>query len=154
MAIPAVGMNRCVGMAFVTELFLAGVAFHAVQHQALRVLLAFHCQRLTLSVTEHFISPDVEQFHVFRTDFGRWEHTGFGILWQFKFRYRPGRAAVVPDGYRDEQDKYDQSRDYFTAIIHRSSSLPAGLLNQGPEPFGQVLSLFTFDYQCVADKLA
>lgn len=145
MAIPAVGMNRCVSMTFVTELFFAGMAFHAVQHQALRILLALDCQGFTLSVTEHFVSPDVEQFHVLRPDFSSRQYTGFSVLRQFKFRYRPGGAAVVPDGYRDEQDKNDQSRDYFTAIIHRSSSLPAGLLNQGPEPFGQVLSLFTFD---------
>ena len=80
MAIPAVGMNRCVGMAFVTELFFARVTLHTGHHQALLVFFTFNLKSTTVAGPKNFVPPSIQQFHVLGTDLSSREHTGLGIF--------------------------------------------------------------------------
>jgi hypothetical protein len=116
-------------VAGVTKLLFARVTLHTGHHQTFLIFLAFQLESTTITGPQDIIPPGVQQFHVLGANLGRRQNTGFGIFGQHGFWwFGPSAAAVVPDGYGDKQDKNYQSRDYFTAIIHRTSSLPAGQL--------------------------
>ena len=122
MAVPAIGFNRCVRVAGVTELLLARVTLHAGEHQTFLVLLPLNGEGGPVAVAQYLVSPDVEQFHMLGADLRSWQYAGLGVLGQNQFWYGCGPAAIVPNGYGDKQDENDQSRDYLTAVLHRCSS--------------------------------
>jgi hypothetical protein len=109
-------------MAGVTEFDLAFVTFHAGILQGLLELSALQFEIRALIVTDDLIPPLVQQLHVFRANFRNRLDALLGVLRQFQFRHFPGITVVVPDGKRDNQDEYDQSRYNLTTIVHHSSS--------------------------------
>jgi hypothetical protein len=100
-------MRRCGG---ITELLLAGVTLHAVQHQALWNTLCHPPQFWPDRRQQDLVTPLIEQFHMLTARISAAGSTRSWHPWQDRFRHVAGGSAVIPDGYCYKQDENNQSR--------------------------------------------
>jgi len=155
MAIPTVRFYRRICMAFITKFLFTGVTLHTGVHQALLIHLVADLHiKGSVSGAKNLIPPLVQQLHMIRTHFRYRQNAFLHVFRQLRLWYRPGITVVVPDRKCDKQDEDNQSRNYFTTVVHFFSSTPArGLKYHGSKTFVEVLrSLFTIYNQGVTNQ--
>ena len=124
MAGPAVGGNRHIVVALITELRLVGMALHAFVLQAHGILLAVSGSVNAHAIAHHLGSPVVEDLHVPGAHFDLGQNAGL-VLHLLNGRgvdlglRRCRRAShVEPEGQGQYRDKDEQPRNDLVRIIH------------------------------------
>ncbi len=124
MALPAIRFYVYIAVTLITELLLVRMAMKTGVFQTHGEVLTAAVDIYGSILTHNFVPPIIEQLHVFIN------HVLFRFYAMLFFhlpdyrrieawvRFNECLSGIVPEWQRNDADKYKQSGDNFTAVIH------------------------------------